>query len=147
MLKKLLQFFIFNNLLLHSWLNDNQILVVHSRWVYNFMGIILEAQVFCLSSLEMLSPALTASPIKDDPDLQWMPLFISLTDLHVVFSLWLSLLTHKVSKSPKSETIFWKECIKAKKNERHLCLQNYTHKIVHSSAMHYHNLIIIHECS
>ena len=25
--------------------------------------------------------------------------------------------------------------------------QNYTHKIVHSSAMHYQNLIIIHECS
>ena len=24
--------------------------------------------------------------------------------------------------------------------------QNYTHKIVHSSAMHYQNLIIIHEC-
>ena len=49
---------------------------------------------------------------KDDPDLQWMPLFISHTDLHVVLSLWLSLLTHKVSKSPKSETNFWKECIK-----------------------------------
>ena len=26
-------------------MNDNQILVVHSRWVYNFMGIILEAPV------------------------------------------------------------------------------------------------------
>ena len=26
-------------------MNDNQILVLHSRWVYNFMGIILEAQV------------------------------------------------------------------------------------------------------
>ena len=26
-------------------MNDNQSLVVHSRWVYNFMGIILEAQV------------------------------------------------------------------------------------------------------
>ena len=32
------------------------------------------------------------------------------------------------------------------KNERHLCLQNYTVEIVHSSAMHYQNLIIIHEC-
>ena len=30
------------NYLLHSWMI---ILVVHSRWVYNFMGIILEAQV------------------------------------------------------------------------------------------------------
>ena len=28
-----------------------------------------------------------------------------------------------------------------------MCLQNYTHKIVHSSAMYYQNLIIIHECS
>ena len=26
-------------------MNDNQILVVYSRWMYNFMGIILEAQV------------------------------------------------------------------------------------------------------
>ena len=26
-------------------MNDNQILVVHSRWVYNVMGITLEAQV------------------------------------------------------------------------------------------------------
>ena len=36
---------------------------------------------------------------------------------------------------------------KKRKNERHLCLQNYTHKIVHSSDMYYQNLIIIHECS
>ena len=28
-----------------------------------------------------------------------------------------------------------------------MCLQNYTRKIVHSSAMHYQNLIIIHECN
>ena len=135
----------------------NQILVVHSRWVYNFMGIILEAQVSSFfrfyaflskiglrywwisnpiwwnkvhresttckwvcdsvrwmeafvanlghplwgsqsmqdlaslmrkaehSSFQMLIPALTASPIKDDPDLQWMPLFISHTHLHACF--------------------------------------------------------------
>ena len=147
-------------------MNENQILVVHSRWVYNFMGIILEAQVcfiyqllcilfknlfqilvifkpytlektviekalhanecvrwieafianlghplwgpqcsqcrnkhlewgmFCLSSLELLSLALTASPITVVPDLQWMPLFISHTHLHVVLSLWRSLLTY-----------------------------------------------------
>ena len=36
---------------------------------------------------------------------------------------------------------------KSEKMKGHLCLQNYTHKIVHSSAMHYQNLIIIHECS
>ena len=29
------------------------------------------------SSFQVLIPALTASPMKDDPDLQWMPLFIS----------------------------------------------------------------------
>ena len=36
--------------------------------------------------------------------------------------------------------------LKSGKNERDACLQKYTHKIVHSSAMHYQNLIIIHEC-
>ena len=35
---------------------------------------------------------------------------------------------------------------KSEKIKKHLCLQNYTHKIVHSSAMHYQNLIIIDEC-
>ena len=34
-----------------------------------------------------------------------------------------------------------------KMKDTSLCLQNYTHKIVHSSAMHYQNWIIIHECS
>ena len=33
------------------------------------------------------------------------------------------------------------------KDTSHMCLQNYTHNIVHSSAMHYQNLIIIHEFS
>ena len=158
-------------------MNGNQILVAHSRWVYNCISIILEAQVsflfllLCIllknlfeilvilkpyvleetvieialdanecvrwieafianlghplwgsqsmqdlaslgkaehSSFQVLIPALTASPIKEDPDLQWMPLFISHTHLHVVLSLWLSFLTHKVSKSQKSETNFWK---------------------------------------
>ena len=32
-------------------MNDNQILVVHIRWVYNFMDIILEAQVSSIFSL------------------------------------------------------------------------------------------------
>ena len=31
-------------------MNDNQILEVHSRWVYNFMGILLEAQASFISS-------------------------------------------------------------------------------------------------
>ena len=36
-------------------MNDNKILVVHRRWVYNFMGIILEAQVsFIFSPLCIL---------------------------------------------------------------------------------------------
>ena len=37
--------FFFNNFLLHVFMNDNQSLVVHSRWVYNFVGIILEPHV------------------------------------------------------------------------------------------------------
>ena len=36
---------------------------------------------------------------------------------------------------------------KSEKKNRHMWLQNYTPTIVHSSAMHYQNLIIIHECS
>ena len=78
------------------------------------------------SSLEMPSPPLTAGPIKDVTDVHWMPLFISHTHLHVVLSLWLSFLTHKVLKSPKSETSFEKNAEKGK-NEIDLCLQNYTH--------------------
>ena len=46
---------------------------------------------FCLSSLEMLIPALTACSIKDVPDLQWMPLIISHTHVHLVLSVWRSL--------------------------------------------------------
>ena len=140
-------------------MDDIQILVVHSRWVYNFMGIILEAQVSVIFSLlcilfknlfqslvifkpycggrKSIEKALHANEcvrwieefianlghplwgsqsiqdlaslmrkgrtfiipdtnscidcephIKDDPDLQWMPLFISHTHLHVVLSLW-----------------------------------------------------------
>ena len=57
---------------------------------------------------------LTVSPIKDDSDLPWMPIFISHTHLYVVFSLWRALQPHKIWKSPKSETNFWKECIKVK---------------------------------
>ena len=132
-------------------MNDNQILVVHSRRVYNFMGIILEARVsyffffslLCIlfknlfqilkpyvlektaiekalhaneceemnrpfianlghplwgsQSMQELAPGMrnvlpflirdakscidceSASPIKDDPDLQWMLLLISYT--------------------------------------------------------------------
>ena len=93
--------------------------------------------MFCLSSLEMLSLAVTASPIKDDPDLQWMPhLFISHTHVHVVLSLWRSLLTYRVWKSPKSETNFWKECIKAIKTKgtcasKIIPIKLYTHAPTH----------------
>ena len=45
---------------------------------------------------------------------EWV-LFIAHTHLHLVLSLSLSFLTHNVSRSPKSETNFWKECIKEKK--------------------------------
>ena len=94
------------------------------------------------------------SCIDCEPHKGW-PRFVMNASIHLshsfvcsAFSKWPSLLTYRVWKSPKSETKFWKECIKAKKWKTPvLCLQNYTHKIVHSSAMHYQNLIIIHECS
>ena len=60
-------------------------------------------------------PELTACPIKDDPDLQWRLYSFIHTHLHVMRSQCLFPTTHKVSKSPKSEANFWKECIKAKK--------------------------------
>ena len=171
----------------------NQIFVIHSRGVYNFMGIILERQVsfilsvlciifknyvqilvifftyvlekmaikielhanvcvrwieafianlgnplcawqsiqewaagvFYLSSLEMLIPAFTARPIKDDPDLQWMPLVISHTNVHAILSLWQFFLTRKWRKSPKSKPNFWKECIKATKWKTHVAPKLY----------------------
>ena len=151
-------------------MNDNQIWVEHTGWVYKFMGIILEAQVSFIFSLlriifknlfqilvifkpycggrKSIEKALHANecvrwidaslmrkgrtflipdakscidcehPIKDDPDLQWMPLFISHTHLYVVLSLWRSLPPHRVWKSPKSETNFWKECIKSRRKKR-----------------------------
>ena len=43
--------------------------------------------------------------------------------------------------------IFWKECIKVKKWKTPVCLQNYTHTIVHSSAMHYQIFNVIHKPS
>ena len=56
-------------------------------------------------------------PIKDDPDLQWMGLFIVHTHLHLVQSQLLSLVTHKVWKSPKSETLFFLRMHKSEKME------------------------------
>ena len=48
----------------------------------------------------------------------------------------------------KSEDFFFcgKECMITKQQKR-VMLHNQTHKIVHSSAIYYQNLIIIHECS
>ena len=46
----------------------------------------------------------------------------------------------------KSEAIFWKECMITEQWKR-VMLHNQNHKIVHSSATYYQNLIIIHECS
>ena len=54
---------------------------------------------------------------------------------------------YRVWKSPKSETNFWKECIKAKKIKDTNASKVMPINTVHSSAMHYQNLIIIHECS
>ena len=43
---------------------------------------------------------------------------------------------------PKSETNIWKQCIITEQWNTAMA-QIYTHKIVHSSAMHYHNLNVI----
>ena len=92
-----------------------QILAVHSRGVYNFMGMILEERQNIPHSRCYIIPALAGSPIKDAPDLQCMPLFISHTHLHLVLSYGDLFHYSRVWKWPKSETNFWKECIKAKK--------------------------------
>ena len=74
---------------------------------------------------------------------KWCPRFAMNASIHLTHSFAFSAFSMEVS----STTVgFLKECIKAK-NERHLCLQNYTHKIVHSSAMHYQNLNVIHKPS
>ena len=47
---------------------------------------------------------------------------------------------------PKSETNFWQQCI-ITEQWNIVMTPKFAHKIVHSSAMYYQNLIIIHECS
>ena len=56
------------------------------------------------------------------------------------------LFVHSWKNVPKSETNFWKQCIITEQWNT-VMTQNFAHKIVHSSAMYYKNLIIIHECS
>ena len=56
------------------------------------------------------------------------------------------LFVHSWKNVPKSETNFWKQCIITEQWNT-VMTPNFAHKIVHSSAMYYQNLIMIHECS
>ena len=77
------------------------------------------------------------------PRFEWIAL---LSWIHAVQTLWGFWNVHNCWNVAKSETIFWKECVITEQWKR-VMLHNQTHKIVHSSAMYYQNLIIIHECS
>ena len=55
--------------------------------------------------------------------------------IHVAAEMWQNL-----------KQLFLKECMITEQWKR-VMLHNQTHKIVHSSATYYQNLIIIHECS
>ena len=60
---------------------------------------------------------------------------------------WIGILfVHSWKNVPKSETNFWQQCIITEQWNT-VMTPNFAHKIVHSSAMYYQNLIIIHECS
>ena len=74
----------------------------------------------------------------------WMNTLLSW--IHAVQTLWGFEIVHSWWNVAKSETIFWKECMITEQWKR-VMLHNQTHKIVHSSAMYYQTLIIIHECS
>ena len=52
----------------------------------------------------------------------------------------------KIVMNDSSLPKYYIHCSKETMNSLYLCLQNYTHKIVPSSAMHYQHLVIIHEC-
>ena len=60
---------------------------------------------------------------------------------------WIGILfVHSWKNVPKSETNFGQQCIITEQWNT-VMTPNFAHKIVHSSAMYYQNLSIIHECS
>ena len=91
----------------------------------------------------MLILPLTASSTKDVPDLNEYPFVLEHTQckpyegfkMYIAGEMWQNL-----------KQFFSKECIITEQWKRGM-LHNQTHQIVHSSAMYYQNLIIIHEWS
>ena len=60
------------------------------------------------------------------------------------FFMWISFTTVGFENGQNLKLIFEKNAQKSEKI-RHLCHQNHTHKIVHSSAKYYQNFNVIHE--
>ena len=122
-----------------------QILVVHRKGVYNFMSVILEAQVSFIFSLLCI-------------------LIKNLFQILAIFKPYTVVVETSIEKALNAnECVRWSETFIANlghplwgsqsmqelasemRNERHPCLQNYTYKIVHSSAMHFQHLNVIHK--
>ena len=119
-------------------MNDSQILEVHSRWVYNFMGIILEAQTsFSFSHscillknysqiLVILKPyterrnwhdtALDANECVMNNRFIHCILYVAAQSMQdLAPGMKNSAFLYRFSRSPKSESNFWKECMNVKK--------------------------------
>ena len=75
----------------------------------------------------------------DSPPPRFLRLCCSANSIGILF-------VHSWKNVPKSETNFWKQCIITEQWNT-VMTPNFAHKIVHSSAMYYQNLIIIHESS
>ena len=99
-----------------------------------------ERQTF--SHYQCIFLPLTASSTKMSQ--LWMNSLLSW--IQAVQTLWGFQNVHSWWNVAKSETIFWKECMITEQWKR-VMQHNQTHTIVHSSAMYYQKLIIIHECS
>ena len=188
-------------------MNHNQILVKHSRGVYNFMGKIWChncVSLFCynalfskigfrfrhtfsamykqnpywvcttgwtqthciptlghllwsLQSMGRLASIMRKSRtflITNANSLHWQQAQQKMSQIrnaslcvHLVVQTLIGILfVHSWKNVPKSETNFWKQCIITEQWNT-VMTPNFAHKIVHSSAMYYQNLIIIHESS
>ena len=116
---------------------------IHSNLGHLFVELAVNGRISIYFSLPMLIPSIDCKFHKRCPRFEWIPL---LSWAHAVQTLWGFKNVHSWWNVAKSETIFWKECMITEQWKR-VMLHNQTHKIVHSSAMYYQNLIIIHECS
>ena len=90
---------------------------IHCKSRTSFMGLAVNAGIniwnekfsaFPHNFLQMLIPALTASPIKDVPDLQWKPLFISHSFAFSIFFMEISFTTVGFENGKNLKQIFEK---------------------------------------